>query len=80
MTLNLEQLPKAVTDALARKAAQEGKTVPEVALEAMARGLGVQESGTKKRDLSRFRGKWIEDPAVDDALRQFERIDEDKWR
>jgi hypothetical protein len=78
MTLNLEQIPQQVSDALERKAAQEGKSVPEVALEAMAKGLGVASPAARKRDLSRYAGKWIEDPAVDEALRQFEQVEEDR--
>ena len=34
----------------------------------------------KKRDLSRYRGKWIEDPAVDAALKSFDEVDEEMWR
>ena len=80
MTLNIEQVPVPVSDALARRAAAEGKSVPEVALEAMAKGLGIEEQVGRKRDLSRFSGTWIEDPAVDAALQTFEEIDEDLWR
>ena len=79
MTLNIEQVPQAVEAALTRRAAEQGKSVPEVAIELMAQALGVEPS-PKKRDLSRYQGTWIEDPAVDEALKQFERVDEDQWR
>jgi len=41
MTITLDQLPAAVDEALRKKAQQEGRSVQEVAAEALARGLGV---------------------------------------
>jgi hypothetical protein len=80
MTLSIDQVPNEVSEALTRRAAEVGKSVPEVALEVLAEGLGIGEPVARKRDLSRFSGTWIEDPAVDTALRTFEEIDEDLWR
>ena len=77
MTLHLDLLPSDVTEALQRKAAQEGKSVPEAALDALTTGLGLPTKTARKRDLSRYRGTWIEDPAVDEALQQFEQVDEE---
>jgi hypothetical protein len=79
MTINIDQVPNEVFEALSRRAAEEGKSVPEVALEALTKGLGMGEPVTRKRDLSRFSGTWVEDPAVDAALRTFEESDEDLW-
>ena len=77
MTLHLDHLPSNVSDALQRKAAQEGKSLSQAAMEALAMGLGLPSTSPRKRDLSRYRGTWIEDPAVDEALQQFERVDEE---
>ena len=75
MTILLDNLPAHVTEALAKQADLEGKSLQEVTAEAVVRGVA-----TKKRDLSRYRGKWIEDPAVDAALKSFDEIDEEMWR
>jgi plasmid stability protein len=80
MTLHIEHVPDHVTQALEVRAAKEGKSVTEVAIEALAEGLQKAESLEKKRDLSRYRGKWIEDPEVEKALAEFERVDEDRSR
>ncbi|MCL2647457.1 MAG: hypothetical protein FWD61_10710 [Phycisphaerales bacterium] len=75
MTIILDNLPTHVTEALAKQAKLEGKSLQDVAAEAIVRGVA-----TRKRDLSRYRGKWIEDPAVDAALKSFDEVDEEMWR
>jgi len=77
MELNIEKLPTLVSAALTRRAAEEGQSVSEVAVETLAKGLGVGGPGTRKRDLSRFSGTWIEDRAIDTALQAFEEIDQE---
>jgi hypothetical protein len=74
MTLVFDNLPAAVSEALEKKARDEGRTVEQVALEALTRGL---ENDLPKRDLSDVRGTWVEDPEFNRAMEDFERIDED---
>src|ERR1035437_9955394 len=101
MTIILDTLSAELTEALRKKAEAEGRSIKDVASEAIARGLevkGDKEAGSpktidgtgiagtmseedartieeavewmdrgiprgdKKRDLSRFRGTWVEDP------------------
>ena len=64
MTIILDNLPANVTEALAKRAKLEGKSLQDVTAEAVVRDVTI-----KKRDLSHYRGKWIEDPAVDAALK-----------
>ena len=42
--------------------------------------MGVAEEGVSYRSLSDIAGTWVEDPAVDAALADQDRIDEDLWR
>jgi hypothetical protein len=51
MTLTLDRLPDVVTAALQQKAEAEGRSVQEVAAEALARGLGVA-AGRDLRDVA----------------------------
>ena len=74
MTISIDQVPTEVSEALSRRAAEEGKSVPEVAMEVLTKGLGIVAPVTRKRDLSRFSGTWIEDPAVDAALQTFREL------
>lgn len=65
MTLTLDQLPETVTAALRKKADAEGRSVQEVAAEAIARGLGVNgaERVGQGRDLSGVAGTMTEEDA-----------------
>lgn len=64
MTLTIDNLPLPMLDALRRKACEEGRTLEEVAMEALARGLGVGGApGGKKRDLSGVAGTMTEEDA-----------------
>jgi hypothetical protein len=74
MTLILEHLPEAVTQALEKRAKEEGRAVQDVAVEALRRGL---ETGPAKRDLSDIVGSWVDDPEFDKAMKDFERVEPD---
>jgi len=89
MTIVLNNLPANVDQALQQKAATEGRSVQEVAAEAVARGLGVTREGdtsaqTKTVDspnwLDKYIGSWVEDPEFNEALKDFERIDPELWK
>ena len=77
MTIQIDHVPTEVVETLMRRAAEEGKSVSAVALEALIKGLRRAVPVVRKRDLSRFSGTWIEDPEVDAALQTFREIDED---
>ena len=82
MTLTIENLPLPVLDALRKKARDEGRTVEQVAMEAMARGLALSGKAAGKRDLSAIvgKGKGLLGPEFDEAMKDFERIDEELWQ
>jgi hypothetical protein len=70
MTLTLSNLLRELDEALQRRAQSEGKTVDQVALDAIRAGLGIAAASTgRRRDLSEFAGSWIEDPEVEAALK-----------
>ena len=73
MAIVLNNLSAHVIEALHQKAAAEGRSVQEVAVEAMA--LGLEISGSSKRDLSDIVGTWVDDPEFDEAMKDFERVD-----
>ena len=57
------------------KAKAEGKSVDQVALEAIKAGLGLSAGRKKKRDLSDVAGTWVEDPVFDEIREFHERVD-----
>ncbi|MGI8604786.1 MAG: hypothetical protein ACR2OZ_17590 [Verrucomicrobiales bacterium] len=73
-------MPSAVDRALRRRARQEAKSLNAVAVEAMARGLEIEARPRQHTDLDGLIGSWQEDPAFDQVLTGFERIDPDLWK
>ena len=76
----LRNVPKGVDRALRRRAVQLAKSLNEVALEALAVGAGVGQGAEEHHDLDFLFGSWVDDPAVDQALSDQRKIDEDLWK
>ena len=75
----LRNVPLALDRALRRHASRQAKSLNEVALEALARGAGLEREVAENHDLDFFFGSWVEDPAVDAALREQRTIEPDLW-
>jgi len=81
MQYTLRNIPPALDAALRRKAREEGRSLNQVAVEALMRALGLGgEEPVRHRDLADVAGTWDADPAVDDALEDQRRIDPELWR
>ena len=66
--------------ALRRRAQEQGKSLNEVAIEALARGAGVSGERGPQRDLHDIAGTWRNDPAFDRALAAQDTIDRELWQ
>jgi plasmid stability protein len=80
MQYTIRNIPAHVDRALRERSQREGKSLNEVATEALARGLDVEGHPAKRRDLKAFAGSWVSDRDVDRALDDQRRIDPDMWR
>jgi plasmid stability protein len=80
MELKIRNIPDDIDAALRRRAAAEGRSLNDVALEALLRGAAAAPTSEKRRDLSQFAGSWATDPATEAALREQDQIDPDLWR
>jgi hypothetical protein len=80
MQYTIRNVPDYLDTVLRSSAQQQGKSLNEVAIEALVRGAGLTESQTRKRDVSDLVGTWVEDPAFDAALAEQDTIDEGMWR
>lgn len=80
MTLTLEDIPAELDALLRQRAAAEGKSVNQIAVDALRAALTTSEPVGKRVDLSDIAGTWIEDPEVDAALRDQDRVDPELWR
>jgi hypothetical protein len=80
MTLVVDNLPPALSEALAKIARDEGRTLQDVAIDALKRGLRVADNSSDPIDLTDIVGTWVEDPEFDRAMQAFETIDSEIWK
>ena len=80
MQYTIRNVPDLLDETLRRSAREQGKSLNEVAIEALARGAGLGECGFRQRDLSDIAGSWRKDPAFETALSAQDTIDAELWR
>jgi hypothetical protein len=79
MQYTLRDIPPHLDVELRERARREKKSLNQVAIEAMARGLGVAGTKTPRRSLDDVAGTWKKDAAVEMALDDRDRIDPKMW-
>ena len=80
MQYTIRKVPDSLDEALRRAARERGKSLNEVAIEALARGAGVSGERDRQRDLADVAGTWRKDPVFDSAIAAQDTIDEEMWR
>jgi hypothetical protein len=80
MQYTIRGIPVAVDHALRERARVAGKSLNEAAVDALAEGSGMTGSRRKRRDLADIANTWRADKAVEAALADQDRVDEDLWR
>jgi hypothetical protein len=80
MQYTVRGVPPALDEALRERARAAGKSLNEVAVEALADGLGLGDEDVVRRDLSDVVGTWKKDAAVEAALADQDRVDEGLWK
>jgi plasmid stability protein len=80
MQYTLRNVPDILDEALRKTARAHGKSLNEVAIEALARGAGVTGEPNRQRDLSDIAGTWRKDAAFDSALADQDTIDKEMWK
>ena len=80
MQYTIRNVPELVDAALRQSARQQGKSLNDVAIEALTRGAGLTETRSRQRDLSDIAGSWRKDAEFDRALAAQDTIDEELWR
>ncbi len=76
----IRSVPAAIDRALRQRARSEGKSLNEVALDVLRRGLGLDGPAPEHHDLDFLIGTWVEDPAFDEAVAAQDQVDEDLWK
>jgi len=80
MQYTLRKIPRELDQALRRKAREQGRSLNEIAIEAMARGAGIGAEPVRNHDLDFAIGTWVEDPEFDKAMQDQRQIDADMWK
>jgi hypothetical protein len=81
MQYTLRNVPPEIDAALRRRARREGRSLNEMAIQALreATGMEGEVAEPRRRDLSDVVGSWIAEPAVDEALDEPRKVDPDLW-
>jgi hypothetical protein len=80
MQYTIRQIPRVLDAALRRRAREQGKSLNEVAIEALVRGAGVGQIRERQRDLSDIAGTWHKDRAFEQAIAAQDTIDKELWQ
>ena len=80
MQYTIRRIPPAVDSALRARARASGKSLNEAAVEALSEGSGMTGVPRRRRDLGDVAGTWRAEKAVESALADQDRVDEDLWR
>jgi hypothetical protein len=79
----LRAVPRAVDRRLRQLAKESGRSLNQIAVEALARGAGIPPEGEEplpRRDVSYLVGSWKPEPEVLEAFAAFRRVDAKLWR
>jgi hypothetical protein len=80
MQYTIRGIPPVLDEAIRERAKAEGKSLNEVAVEALAEGVGLGDEDVVRRDLSDVAGTWKKDAAFEAALAAQDRVDEALWK
>lgn len=80
MQYTIRKVPDSLDAALRRRAREQGRSLNEVAIEALARGAGITVEPAPQRDLRDIAGTWRKDRAFDRALAAQDAIDPEMWQ
>ncbi len=80
MQYTVRNIPDALDAELRERAREQKKSLNEVTLETLARGLGLAKETVRHRDLNDVAGTWKEDPAFDRAIADQDTIDPELWK
>ncbi len=80
MQYTIRGVSPAVDEAARDLARRSRQSLNATLLDALRRGLGLEDKPVDLHDLDDLAGTWAEDPEFDRAMELFESVDEDLWR
>lgn len=80
MQYTVRGIPPSLDVAIRERARKEGKSLNQVAVEALADGLGLAGARKPRRSVDDISGSWTKDPAVEKAIAEQNRVDASLWK
>jgi hypothetical protein len=78
--LTIRRVPERVKRLLQELAKREDKSLNQVSLEVLERGLGLTGEEIVYHDLDDLAGTWVDDPEFDKAIEEQHRVDPELWK
>lgn len=78
--VTIRRVPERVKQLLKELAKREEKSLNQIILEVLERGLGLAGEEIVYHDLDDLAGTWVEDPEFDKAIEEQHRIDPELWK
>jgi hypothetical protein len=78
--MTIRRVSEKVSQKLREAARIQGKSLNQVALEALEKGLGLTEDAVEYHDLDDLAGTWIDDPEFDLAIAAMDKVDAELWK
>ena len=79
MQYTLRNIPDGLDAEIRRRSRLENRSINDVAVQAMTRGMGMAGGMLRQRDLAGLAGRWKEDPEFDAAIADQDTIDQELW-
>jgi len=76
----LRDVPEPVDRELRSRATRERQSLNSFALHLLSVGLGLSGEAPCNHDLDPVAGSWVEDPALDAALKSMDKVDKGLWK
>lgn len=80
MQYTLRGIPPVLDEAIRERARVEGKSINEIAVAALADGVGLGTRDIFRRNLSDIVGTWVEEATVEAALSAQDQVDGGLWK
>lgn len=78
--LTIRKVPGRVKRLLQELAKREEKSLNQVSLEVLERGLGLSSEEIVYHDLDDLAGTWVHDPEFDKAIEEQHRVEPELWK
>jgi hypothetical protein len=78
--MTIRRIPEKVHRRLREAARSESKSMNQVALDALERGLGLADEKIELHDLDDLVGTWVDDPDFDRTVAEMDRVDAELWK